>query len=87
MSNVETCKKIAKFDLNTTPGSERGNHTVSIFNKEVTLEKCIDNELIKTVTYSNRVEVIETNVPSSQALKNFSLKLLQIKERLEGRVK
>ena len=36
---------------------------------------------------SHDIVVIETNLPSSQALKSFSLKLMQIKTRLESEVK
>ncbi|ATW25639.1 hypothetical protein [Candidatus Formimonas warabiya] len=46
----------------------------------------IDKEYKEAVT-SPSILVIETNSPSSQALKSFSLKLIQIKARLHGEVK
>ncbi len=46
----------------------------------------IDKEYNRALTYQNKIELIEVNMPSSQALKNFSLKLMQIKARLEGGV-
>lgn len=46
----------------------------------------LDKEYTKAVT-SSSIVVIETNLPSSQALKSFSLKLMQIKARLHGEVR
>lgn len=65
---VESCRKITPL-----------NKEVKI---QIPLEKYVDNEYPKTVTLPGKIEVIERNVPSSQVLKNFSLKIIQIKQRL-----
>lgn len=52
----------------------------------ISMENCLDKKYIEAVT-SPSIVVIETNLPSSQALKSFSLKLMQIKARLHGEVR
>lgn len=47
----------------------------------------IDKGDTRALICSNKIELIEVNMPSTQALKNFSLKLRQIKARLGGGVK
>jgi hypothetical protein len=54
-----------------------------VANEDITT---IDKEHTRALTYPNKIELIEINMPSSQALKNFSLKLMLIKARLESRV-
>ena len=47
----------------------------------------IDKGDTRALTCPNKIELIEVNMPSTQALKNFNLRLMQIKARLEGGVK
>ncbi|MBU3072843.1 hypothetical protein [Clostridium estertheticum] len=46
----------------------------------------IDKGDTRALTCANKIKLIEVNMPSTQALKNFSLKLMQIKARLESGV-
>lgn len=50
-------------------------------NKDI---KTIDKEHTRALTFSDKIEIIEINKPSSQALKSFSVKLMQLKARLDG---
>jgi len=63
-----------------------GNQKGCINSNEAVNESisAIDKEYTKALT--SPILVIETNSPSSQALKSFSLKLIQIKARLHGEV-
>ncbi|HOJ10923.1 MAG TPA: hypothetical protein PK733_10070 [Clostridiales bacterium] len=47
----------------------------------------VDKNKNGTVTSVGKIEVTEVNTPSSQALKNFSVKLIEIKKKLQGEVK
>lgn len=46
------------------------------------MDNDIDKGKEKTVI-SNGIKVIEKNMPSSQALRNFSVKVIKIKSKLE----
>jgi hypothetical protein len=47
----------------------------------------VDKTTNGTVTSPGKIEVTEVNMPSSQAIKNFSIKLIEIKEKLHSEVK
>lgn len=47
----------------------------------------VDKTTNGTVTSPGKIEVTEANMPSSQAIKNFSIKLIEIKEKLHSEVK
>ena len=50
-------------------------------------KETIDKTTNGTVTSPGKIEVTEVNMPSSQAIKNFSIKLIEIKEKLHSEVK
>mgnify|MGYP001230964325 CR=1 FL=1 len=50
-------------------------------------KEAVDKDKNGTVTSEGKIEVIEANVPSSQAIKNFCVKLIEIKVKLHGEVK
>ncbi|MGI6422883.1 MAG: hypothetical protein ACOX0N_11915 [Syntrophomonadaceae bacterium] len=50
-------------------------------------KEAVDKNMNGTVTSVGKIEVTEVNVPSSEAIKNFSVKLIEIKEKLHSEVK
>lgn len=48
--------------------------------------KSVDTKTKGTVTSQGKIEVIEVNMPGTQALKNFNIKLIEIKEKLKSEV-
>lgn len=67
-------KKIENYEQKNISKYMKSNESITTIDKEHT----------RALTSPNKIKVIETNMPSSQALRNFSLKLMQIKARLES---
>lgn len=82
-SNAGTPAKWRKAMSKQLVGNQKGYiNSNKAVNESIS---AVDKEYMKALT--SPILVIETNSPSSQALKSFSLKLIQIKARLHGEVK
>ena len=62
-------------------------NALNIANKEVKSNKlsdqCFDKKYSGVIISSGNILVTELNMPSSQVLQNFSLKIMQLKQKLE----